>query len=410
LADRAGAAGRKPRVLLINWRDIKNPEAGGAEVHLHEVATRLVRAGFACIQYSHAFPGGPSREEIDGVEVHRAGGKLLFNFTVWLRARAWCRRHAIDVVLDDSNKIPFFLPWFAGRPVVAQIHHLFGRVLFHETAWPMACYVLAFEALMPAAYRRVRVLTGSESSKAELIRKGFGRVEIAPEGADLALYRPPADPRKRGNVIVYVGRIKRYKGLDMILEGAAALKAGFPDLVLKIAGSGDDVPRLKAKAKALGMDGWTEFLGFVSEQRKVELYGEARVAVNSSLKEGWGLTSIEANACGTPVVATNVPGLCDSVRDGETGHLVPFGDSRAFAAAVRRILSDPEGAAVMRERGLAWAARHTWERAYEVTRDALRAAWAEAGGDPAAPAAARRAGNAEATAAAGKPGAPGGPA
>jgi glycosyltransferase involved in cell wall biosynthesis len=206
-------------------------------------------------------------------------------------------------------------------------------------------------------------------------------VGIAPEGADLGVYRPPADGLKRGNVIAYVGRIKRYKGLDMILEGAAALKSEFPDLSLKIAGSGDDVPRLKAKAKALGMEGWTDFLGFVSEQRKVELYGEARVAVNSSLKEGWGLTSIEANACGTPVVATDVPGLCDSVRHGETGYLVPFGDAQAFASAVRRILADPEGAAAMRARGLAWAARHTWEGAYEATRDALLAAWSEAGGD-----------------------------
>ena len=380
LAAAGEAAPRPPRVLLVNWRDIKNPEAGGAEVHLHEVAMRLVRAGFACIQYSHAFPGAPLRETIDGVEVHRAGGKFLFNFAVWARVRAWCRLHAIDVILDDSNKVPFFLPWFAPRPVVAQIHHLFGRVLFHETALPMACYVLAFESLMPAAYRRAQVLTGSESSRAELMRKGFGKVDIAPEGADLSRYRPPANPAKRGNIIVYVGRIKRYKGLDMILEGAAALKAGFPDLELKIAGSGDDVPRLKAKAKALGMEAWTRFLGFVSEERKVELYGEARVAVNSSLKEGWGLTSIEANACGTPVVATDVPGLCDSVRQGETGYLVPFGDAQAFAAAVRRILADPDGAAVMRERALAWAARHTWEKAYEVTRDALLGAWAESGG------------------------------
>lgn len=376
----AGLGGRRPRILLVNWRDIRNPEAGGAEVHLHEVEVRLVRAGFVCIHYSHAFPGAPATEIVEGIEIHRVGGKFLFNFTVWLRARAWCRRHAIDVVLDDSNKIPFLLPWFAGKPVVAQIHHLFGRVLFHETAWPMACYVLAFEALMPSVYRGVRVLTGSESSRAELIRKGFGRVGIAPEGADLSLYRPPADPVKRGNVILYVGRIKKYKGLDMILDGAALLKAAFPDLRLKIAGSGDDVPRLKAKAKSLGMEGWTEFLGFVSEARKVELYGEARVVVNSSLKEGWGLTSIEANACGTPVVATDVPGLCDSVRNGETGYLVPFGDAQAFAAAVRRILGDPEAAAAMRACGLDWAAGHTWEKAYEVTRDALLAAWAEANG------------------------------
>lgn len=356
---------------------MRNPEAGGAEVHLHEVAVRMVRAGFQIFQYSHAWPGAPAVEDVDGVQVHRAGGKFLFNFTVWLQVRTWCRRHAIDVVLDDSNKIPFLLPWFTSKPVVAQIHHLFGRVLFHETAAPMAAYVLAFESLMPAAYRRTRVLTGSRSSQEELRRKGFGDVEIAPEGADLSLYRPPAEAAKHGNVILYVGRIKRYKGLDVILEAAASLKPDFPDLELKIAGSGDDVSRLRDKAKGLGMEAWTHFLGFVSEVRKVELYGEARVAVNSSLKEGWGLTSIEANACGTPVVATDVPGLCDSVRDGETGWLVPFGDAPAFAAALRSILADPAVADAMRARALEWAKGHTWEKAYEVTRDALMAAWEE---------------------------------
>ncbi len=369
---------RLPRVLLVNWRDMRNPEAGGAEVHLHEVAVRLVRAGIPCIQYSHAWKGCAPVEDVGGVEVHRTGGKFLFNFTVWLRVRSWIRKHRIDVVLDDSNKIPFLLPWFTATPTVAQIHHLFGRVLFHETALPMAVYVLAFESLMPTAYRRARVLTGSLSSQAELIRKGFGNVEIAPEGADLALYRPPADAAKRGNIILYVGRIKKYKGLDVILDAAATLKPAFPDLELKIAGSGDDVPRLKERAKALGMESWTQFLGFVSEARKVELYGEARVALNSSLKEGWGLTSIEANACGTPVVATDVPGLCDSVRNGETGWLVPFGDAPAFANALRRILGDAEAAEAMRERALAWAGGHTWEKAFEVTRDALQAAWEEA--------------------------------
>ena len=168
-----------------------------------------------------------------------------------------------------------------------------------------------------------------------------------------------------------MGRIKKYKGLDVILKAAARLKAEFPDLELEVAGSGDDVPRLKELAAGLGMESWIRFLGFVSEARKVELYGAARVVVNSSLKEGWGLTSIEANACGTPVVATDVPGLCDSVRDGETGFLVPFGDVDAFAGALRRILADDAAAEAMREKSLAWARAHTWDKAYEVTRDAL---------------------------------------
>ncbi|MEO7426287.1 MAG: glycosyltransferase family 4 protein, partial [Fibrobacteria bacterium] len=342
------------------------------------VAVRLVRDGYTCIQYSHAYPGCKPEETVGGVLVRRRGGKFLFNFTVYLRVRAWCRRDRIDVVLDDSNKVPFLLPWLAPVPVVAQIHHLFGRVLFHEAALPMALYVLAFESIMPAVYRRTRVLTGSASSRSELLAKGFGNVAIAPEGVDLSVYHPPADPAKSGNRILYVGRIKRYKGLDVILNAATRLKNRHPDLELQIAGSGDDVPRLKALAKSLGMDGWTHFLGFVPEADKVGLYGAARVVVNSSLKEGWGLTSIEANACGTPVVATDVPGLCDSVRHGETGFLVPFGDVDGFASALGRILADPAAAETMREKALAWARAHTWDKAYEVTRDALLAASLEA--------------------------------
>jgi glycosyltransferase involved in cell wall biosynthesis len=364
------------RILLVNWRDIRNPEAGGAEVHLHEVAKRMVRDGFTCIQYSHAFPGGAAEESVDGVLVRRVGDKFLFNFTVWFHLRGWCRRERIDVVLDDSNKIPFFAPWLCGVPVVAQIHHLFGRVLFHEVAWPMALYVLCFERLMPLAYRRVQVTTGSESSRRELLGRGFGRVAIAPEGVDLDVYRPrSAAGGKQGCRILYVGRIKRYKRLDVILEAAARLKPAFPELEVQIAGSGDDVPRLRTLARGRGMEKYVHFLGFVSEERKVELYSSARVVVNTSLKEGWGLTSIEANACGTPVVATDVPGLCDSVRDGETGYLVPFGDVEAFAAALRKILADPAGAEAMRVKALAWARKHTWEPAYEVTRDALVQAW-----------------------------------
>jgi glycosyltransferase involved in cell wall biosynthesis len=240
----------------------------------------------------------------------------------------------------------------------------------------MALYVLAFESLMPSAYRRCRVLTGSESSQRELVEKGFGEVAIAPEGVDHKLYRPLDGREKRGCRILYVGRIKKYKGLDVILRAAANLKATWPELELDIAGSGDDVPRLKALAQKLGMEAWTHFLGFVSEERKVELYAGARVVVNSSLKEGWGLTSIEANACGTPVVATNVPGLCDSVRDGETGFLVPFGDAAGFTQALGKILGDPDLAETFRAKGLAWAGAHTWEKAYEVTRTALLEAWA----------------------------------
>ena len=361
------------RFLLLNWRDPRNPEAGGAEVHLHEVARRLAAEGFICIQVSHAFPGGPAEEVIDGVRILRRGGKFLFNFTVWRNLNRWCREHQIDAVLDDSNKVAFLTPWFSSRPVVLQLHHLFGRALFRETAWPMALYVLFFESLMPFCYRRTRVLTGSESSRRELVSKGFRSVDIAPEGVELERYVLPRIPDRIPGLILYVGRVKRYKGLDVLLRMLALLRPRKPELRLVVAGTGDDIPRLRTLAATLGVESAIDFLGFVSETHKVELYHEARVVVNSSLKEGWGLTSIEANACGTPVVATDVPGLCDSVRHNETGFLVPFGDADAFASAVERLLDDADLWRGFSENGRRWAEKHTWEPAYHKTREALLA-------------------------------------
>jgi glycosyltransferase involved in cell wall biosynthesis len=363
----------RPRVLIVNWRDPRNPEAGGAEVHLHEVARRLAADGFPCIQISPAVPGAPAEEWIDGVRVLRQGAALTFNFTVWWNLKRWCAEHRIDVVLDDSNKISFFSPWTCDRPVVLQLHHLFGRAIFRETAWPLGLYVLFFEKIMPWCYRHTRVLTGSESSRQELLHKGFRNVTIAPEGVDpndCKIENPPArDP----DLLLYVGRVKRYKGLDTLLQALAILRKRRPTARLAVAGSGDDVPRLKTLAAELGIADAVDFAGFVSARRKAELYYEASIVLNSSRKEGWGLTSIEGNACGTPVVATDVPGLCDSVRDGETGFLVPFGDAPAFAAAAERLLSDPVLWNTFSENGRRWAAKHTWEPAYEVTRAALLA-------------------------------------
>ncbi len=367
----------RPRLLLVNWRDPRNPEAGGAEVHLQEVARRLVADGFFCLQISHAFPGAPRKEVWEGVHILRVGGKNTFNFTVWLNLNRWCNEHAIDVVLDDSNKIAFFAPWFCKQPVVLQLHHLFGRTLFRETAWLFALYVLFFEAVMPWCYGRHRVLTGSESSRVELLRKGFRHVEIAPEGVDLAFYRQSAPSPRRKGLILYLGRIKRYKGLDVLLEALCLLKQKHPGARLAIAGTGDDSPRLRRLAEKWGIADRVDFLGFVDDPRKVELYYASEVVVNSSRKEGWGLTSIEANACGTPVVATDVPGLCDSVQHGSTGFLVPFGDAVGFAKALETLLTDSETWQRFSDNARQWAEAHTWEPAYEITRASILSAYAE---------------------------------
>lgn len=369
-------AGRaRPKVLIVNWRDIRNPEAGGAEVHLQEVSKRLVRDGFSLVQYSHAFPGAPALELIDGVETHRIGGGFLFNYTAFFGIRRWVARHGIDVVLDDSNKIPFLLPLRSPVPVLARFHHLFGNAIFKETDFARALYVRLFESLIGPVYRRVRTVTVSESTRHELSEMGITRVTIAPNAIDKSLYRVTPGLARESFLIAHVGRLKKYKRLDLLLEALVEVRKEIPEARLDIGGAGDYRGALEARARELGLGESVRFLGRISEAEKVHLYGSARVFVNSSLKEGWGLTTIEANACGTPVVATDVPGLRDSVRHGETGLLVPFGDARAFGEAVLAILRNPAEADRMGERALEWAAEHDWEKAFEATRDALLETW-----------------------------------
>ncbi|MCD6023333.1 MAG: glycosyl transferase group 1 [Fibrobacteria bacterium] len=370
-----GAPGPRPRILIVNWRDIRNPAAGGAELHLQEVARRLVRDGFPCVQYAHAFPGCRPVETVDGVEIHRAGGPFLFNYTALFGLRRWIRRHRIDVVIDDSNKIPFLLPWISPVPVVARFHHLFGAAIFRETNPLSALYVFLFEGLIRFAYRGVPVLTVSPSTRAELEAKGLRDIAVAVNGVDPERYRVLPGAVRDPFLIVHVGRLMRYKNVDTLLRAFAILRRTLPEARLVIGGDGNHRASLEKQARDLAIADAVEFRGFVAGDEKIRLYNEAAVFVNPSLKEGWGLTSIEANACGAPVVAADSPGLRDSVRHGETGLRVPPLDAEAFASAIASILENPGLAARLRAGALEWAAAHGWERTFAVTREVLLRAW-----------------------------------
>jgi len=106
----------------------------------------------------------------------------------------------------------------------------------------------------------------------------------------------------------------------------------------------------------------------------VRLFQAARVAVQPSEKEGWGLTVIEANACGVPVVASRSPGLIESVRDRETGLLVPHGDHRALAAGLVQLLTDRDLRLEQARAAIAWAHTFDWETCYRKSRAVMELA------------------------------------
>ena len=249
----------------------------------------------------------------------------------------------------------------------------FGTSAFRQVALPTALAVLATEAALPVLYRRWPFVVVSPSSREDLVRRGLPRdhVRVVPNGLDHGLYRPDSLVSPDAGRVVFVGRIEHYKGVDVLLAAWPEVRRARPQARLSILGAGTALEEMRRRAR--GLEG-IEFAGFVSDEAKVEAMRAARVVVQPSRKEGWGLTVLEANACGTPVVATDVPGLRDSVRDGETGLLVPSGEPDSLAAAIVRVLDDDRLRGRLAAGALAWAGRFTWDRAAESMAVMLRAA------------------------------------
>jgi glycosyltransferase involved in cell wall biosynthesis len=152
----------------------------------------------------------------------------------------------------------------------------------------------------------------------------------------------------------------------------------FPETVLDIVGQGPERHRLERLTWSLGLASCVRFHGYVPNGMRDELIARAWVAVCPSAFEGWGIACVEASAHGIPVVASRVPGLEDSVRDGVTGVLFPSGDSEALAVELVALLGDPARRHAMGQAGRAWAAEHTWERsaaAFEAVVGGLLPQW-----------------------------------
>lgn len=358
------------RILLTNWNDRENPQAGGAEIHLHELFGRIAGWGHEVHLIASGWPGAAPRAVVDGIQVQRVGGRHSFALRGRGAVRQALRGRSFDVVVEDINKVPLFLPFVTRLPLVAIVPHLFGTTAFAEASAPMAAIVWAAELPIPRVYRRAAFHAISESTRDDLVRRGVSpdRVVVIHPGVDSRAYRPdPATPRAERPMFLYLGRLKRYKGVEFALRALAQARARRDDITLDICGQGDDRPRLERLAAELGLGPAVRFLGFVSEDEKRRLLRRAWAVVFPSPKEGWGITNVEAAACGTAAIASDSDGLRESVRNGVTGFLVPHGD---VAALADRLLALAGDAALVERLGQAargFAEGLSWDAAARAT-------------------------------------------
>jgi glycosyltransferase involved in cell wall biosynthesis len=360
------------RITLVNWQDRENPQAGGAEHHLHQIFGRLAARGHVVRLLCGGWPGCAPRAELDGISVLRAGTRYTFPLLASRAYRQNREQLEADVLVEDINKVPLFTPRWGARRTMALVPHLFGTTVFREAPFPLAAAVWLAERPLASAYRGVPFEAISASTADDLAERGIPRerIKVIYPGIDTQRFTPEPQLRDPRPLFVYLGRLKRYKGVDVVLRSFARL--GDPQARLFIAGSGDARAGLERLAASLDLGDRVRFLGFIPEEEKLALLRRAWALLFASPKEGWGITNLEAAACATPVIASDSPGLRESVRDGETGFLVPHGDVGAMTARIRELTSSPRLVAILGAAARAFAERFSWDAAADQTESHLR--------------------------------------
>jgi len=420
----SAADGRRPlRIALLSYRS--KPHCGGQGVYIRALSRELVALGHSVeVLSGPPYPeldrvdgAGPVLTEVPSLDLYREPDPFriphvrefrspvdVLEFllmctaafpeplTFSLRAAKVLRPRVRDFdVVHDNQTLGYGLLALqrTGVPVVATVHHPITVDRRHDleaasglrkrlTTWRW----YSFLRMQSHVVRRLpAVLTVSESSRADIVRD-FGvspdRLTVVPVGVEVDVFRPPTLPRVPGRIVATASADVPVKGLVPLLEAVAKLRTE-RDVELVVVGRPKPGGVAAAAIERLGIADAVRFVSGVSEPDLVELFGSAEVAVVPSLYEGFSLPAIETLACATPLVATTAGALPEVVGpDGVTALHVPPGDPEALAAAIGRVLDDPELAARLGAAGRARVVElYTWravaERTVEWYRSILEA-------------------------------------
>jgi glycosyltransferase involved in cell wall biosynthesis len=343
------------RLLWFNWRDIKHPEAGGAEVFTHEVIRRLEKKGYETTLFAERFSNSPPVEYIDDVRIIREGGK----YNVYDKAREYYNKYknSYDLIIDEINARPFLTPKFVkDKPILALTHHVSLEAWLLELPFPLGYIGYYFYHRRGLSYyENTPTATVSESSKRNLEKIGLKNVFVVPEGLNISaldkMLQKQASP-----IIAFVGRLKRNKLPNHALQAFLLIKKSIPNARMWVIGDGYMRKKLEQKG-----DNSITFYGHVNEDLKYKLLSQAHLVLVPGVHEGWGLVVTESNAMGTPAIAYDVPGLRDSIKNGKTGILVKENSPKGLAQSAISLLRDPRRLSELGSNALEFSRQFNWD-------------------------------------------------
>lgn len=306
---------------MLNWRDPENPRAGGAERVTQAYLRELVERGHEVIWYTCGFPNCREHTELDGVQIVRGPSSTLGSRVA---ARQWASgEEPFDLVVDQHHGLPWFAHWWNRRRTLSYIHEALGPIWSAFYPWPLNRIGMGLEFATHRLFRNQLFWTGCEATKQQLRDRGVKQVKVVSYGVDTEVLDPLPNKTVESVLrLLVVCRLAPNKRVAHAIDALSTLRNRGRSAELRIVGGGDDEPSLKAQVKALELEGSVFFLGRLSEARKLEEMRDSHFLLHTSVREGWGLNVVEANAMGTPAIVYPVAGLTESTLHDRTGWVV----------------------------------------------------------------------------------------
>lgn len=353
------------KIAIFNWKDIKSPQSGGAEIVTSEYARGWVQAGHQVSLICPAFVGGLRTETVDGVKIIRLGPKNKYSqFLIHVLAFFYYQQHLknqADLVIDQIHWVPFFTPLYVKEKKLAFIHEVAKDIWIRQFGLVLGNLGKFVEPIIFKFYRGIQFLTVSQTTKKDLTGFGIPQSHITVINNGVSVEPFPAELKKEKNsVLIYVGRLTKAKNVEDVIKAFGVVNKKIPTARLWIVGGADDPHYLNKLRKQV--NNRVKFWGFVSDNQKEKLMAKSHLLVHASLTEGWGLVVIEAAAMGTPAVVYNVPGLCESVINGKTGVVCPKNTPEEMAKQIIGLLSDNKKYREMQKSCLDRAKKFSWKK------------------------------------------------